>query len=58
MVVYKNEQLAPGVHTMLMSNIATPDSGSLVLFDYAIYSCASVSFYFCDIVLTMYMAVF
>ena len=37
--VYKNEQLQPGLHKMMLSNIATADTGSLVLFDYAIYSC-------------------
>lgn len=37
-VVYSNEAIPAGKHTMLLSNWATEDSGSLVLFDYAIYT--------------------
>lgn len=37
-LVFKDDTLSAGEHTMLVSNWADGESGSLVLFDYAIYS--------------------
>lgn len=38
-VVYQTQDLPPGNHSMILSNWATKDNGSLVLFDYAVYTC-------------------
>ena len=37
-LVFKSDLLPEGEHTLLVSNWADGDSGSLVLFDYAIYT--------------------